>query len=164
MYFKSRIKGKQGLPWFDSRSEWEKSSDQYFEKLDDLAQQLDDVDGELNFYTSLAPEGFDSGYDYVYARIKELNRYIHQNESSDELARVNHYGVRESLHDIYEELLDLYDSALLYDNYSGPDPDDPDENEDLDDDYDEDDSDADWDDDFDIDDNDWGAGNDKYDW
>ena len=170
MYFKSRIKGKHGLSWFDSRTEWEKSSDEYFEKLDDLAQQLDDVDAELNFYTSLAPEGFDSGYDYVYARIKELNRYIHKNESSDELDPMNRYGVRESLQDIYEELLDLYDSALLYDNYSGPDPDDPDDDDDdLDDDYDDDDSDDDWDDDFDLDDDDdndsdWGSGNDKYDW
>lgn len=159
MYFKSRIKGKRSLPWFDSRTEWEKSSDEYFEKLDDLAQQLDDVDAELNFDTSLAPEGFDSGYEYIYARIKELNKYIHQNESSDELDPVNHYGVRESLQDIYDELLDLYDSALLYDNYSGPDPDDLDE-DDLDSDYDDDDLDLD-DDDWDLDDDDnWDSDND----
>lgn len=168
MYFKSRIKGKQGLRWFDSRTNWEKSSDEYFEKLDDLAQQLDDVDGDLNFYTSLEPEDFDSGYGYVYGRIKELKRYITENKSSDELAPVNRYGVRESLQDIYEDLLDLYDSALLYDHYTGADPDDPDEDDDLD--YDDDDGldDDDWDDEMDFDDDDdddaWDLGNNKYDW
>lgn len=163
MYFKSRIKGKQGLRWFDTRTNWEKSSDEYFEKLDDLAQQLDDVDGSLNFYTSLEPEDFDSGYGYVYGRIKELKKYITENKSSDELDPVNRYGVRESLQDIYEDLLDLYDSALLYDHYSGADPDDPDE-DDIDDDYDDyddDDDDLDFDDD---DDDDWGSNNDKYGW
>ena len=38
MYFDSRKKGKSGLPWFDARTEAEKSSDEYFEKLDDLAK------------------------------------------------------------------------------------------------------------------------------
>lgn len=166
MYFKSRIKGKQGLRWFDTRTNWEKSSDEYFEKLDDLAQQLDDVDGSLNFYTSLEPEDFDSGYGYVYGRIKELKKYITENKSSDELDPVNRYGVRESLRDIYEDLLDLYDSALLYDHYSGADPADPadPDEDDIDDDYDDyddDDDDLDFDDD---DDDDWGSNNDKYGW
>jgi len=157
MYFESRIKGKKGLPWFDARSDWEKSSDEYFEALDELAQQLDDVDSGLNFYTSLTPDDFDSGYEYVYGRIKELKEYIAQNESSDEPYAVNMYGARESLQDIYEELLDLYDSALLYDDYCGSDPDDEDDL--LDDEDSDDDSDDDWDDD-----DDWDSDDDDYKW
>lgn len=133
MYFDSKIKGKQGLPWFDSRTGRQKASDEYFEQLDDLAQQLDDVDVGPGFYTSLSPEDFDSGYEYVYQRIKELQKYIEQNASVDALDTAICYGVRESLQDIYEDLLDLYDSALLYDDYSGPDPDDPDDDWDDDD-------------------------------
>ena len=48
MYFESRIKGKQGLLWFDVRTDWEKSNDEYFEKLDELAQRLDGLDNDLD--------------------------------------------------------------------------------------------------------------------
>ena len=82
MYFESRIRGKRGTPWFDSRSKWEKSSDEYFENLDELVQQLDEVESDLHFYTFLTPEDFDSGYEYVYGRIKELKKHIAQNEST----------------------------------------------------------------------------------
>ena len=128
------------MPWFDARTNWEKSSDEYFEKLDELAQQLDDVDAGLNFYTSLTPEDFDSGYEYVYGRIKELKQYIAQHATSDESSNhVNCYEARESLQDIYEELLDLYDAALLYDDYCDADPDDLDNDDGDDDDWDSDD-------------------------
>lgn len=73
----------------------------------------------MRLYSSLIPEDFDSGYEYVYARIKELERYVAENESSDELNSVNTYMVRDSLDDINEELSDLYDSAILYDDYIG---------------------------------------------
>lgn len=146
MYFDSRIKGKQGLLWFDVRTDWEKSSDDYFEKLDELAQRLDGLDNELDLYTNLNLYDFDSGYEYVYGRIKELKEYIDQNGFADESDSVDFYGIREDLRDIYEECLDLYDSALLYDNYCGPDPEDPEDDalddEDSDDYWDEDD---DWD-------------------
>lgn len=132
MYFKSRRNGKRGLPWFDSRTNWEKSSDEYFEKLDDLARQLDDVDAELCLYTSLTPDDFDSGYEYVYGRIKELKEYIAQDESSDPSTPATSYGTRETLQDIYEDLLDLYDDALLYDDYCGADTDDLDDDDDWD--------------------------------
>lgn len=131
MYFESRIKGRQDLPWFDTRTDWEKSSDEYFENLDELARRLDGLDNELDLDTTLDLYDFDSGYEYVYGRIRELKEYIDQNEFADELDSADLYGIREDLRDIYEELLDLYDSALLYDNYYGPDPDDPDDYEDA---------------------------------
>lgn len=181
MYFDSRKKGKSGLPWFDARTEAEKSSDEYFEKLDDLAKQLDDIDADLRLYSSLIPEDFDSGYEYVYARIKELERYVAENESSDELNSVNTYMVRDSLDDINEELSDLYDSAILYDDYIGPDSNESDDDDyvlDFDDSDEPDDcdyscDDRDWrygdndwndDDDWDDNDNDWTANDDNYEW
>lgn len=124
MYFKSRINGKPKLQWFDARTDWEKSSDKYFENLDELAQRLDGLDNELDLDTSMTPEDFDSGYEYVYGRIKELKESIEQKESADELDSVNLREIMDDLHDIYEELLDLYDPALLYDDYYGDDPDD----------------------------------------
>lgn len=148
MYFDSRIKGKRGLPWFDARTKWQKDSDEYFEQLDDLAQQLDDVDVGPGFYTSLSPEDFDSGYEYVYQRIKELQKYIEQNESTDALDSAICYEARESLQETYDDLLDLYGSAILYDDYCGPDPEDPE-----DDDWNDDDDD--WDDDDRDNDDDW---------
>ena len=93
MYFDSRIRGKRSLPWFDARTGPQKASDEYFEKLDNLAQQLDDIEVDIDFFTSLEPEDFDSGYEYVYGRIKELKEYINETEDfqdSDDLAYIIH--------------------------------------------------------------------------
>ena len=154
MYFESKRRREKSLPWFDARSDWEKSSDEYFENLDNLAQQLYDVDGELRYYSSLTPEDFNSGYGYVHSHFKELMKYVAQNESSDAETPVNIYDIRGSLQDIYNELSDLYDSAILYDNYCGSEPKNPEEvSNDLDDDeVDDIDDDDDWDDDGDDDD------------
>lgn len=142
MYFNSRIRGKRSLPWFDARTDGEKASDEYFGQLDDLEQELDDLDAGPGFCTSLSPDDFDSGYEYVYRRIKELQEYIEGDEATDELNSVNCHEVLESLREIYEDLLDLYDSALLYDDYCGSEPEDPDADFD-------DDTDNDWDNDGD---------------
>lgn len=82
---------------------------------------------------SCPPEDFDSGYEYVYGRIKELKKHIAQNESQDESTYIRYDWAEESLREIYEELLDLYDSALLYDDYSDVDPEDVEDSDDAED-------------------------------
>lgn len=165
MYFDSRIRGKRSLPWFDARTGPQKASDEYFTKLDNLSQRLDDVEAYIDFSTSLEPEDFDSGYEYVYGRIRELKEYLNEikdsqdfkdaedAEDSEELDPADLEETEESLHDIYEYLLDLYDDAILYDDYCGDEPDEPDDDDDNeDDDIDNEDSDEDddWDDDDDT--------------
>lgn len=145
MYFDSKIIGKHGLPWTDSRSDWEKWSDEYFEKLEELAQQVDDVSADASFISQLAPEDFDNGYQFVLGKIKELKEYIIR----DAVLKTDDYKemLLDSLEDIHENLLELRFDVGLYDNSGDIDCDDNDD--DYDDDYDDDDYDDDDDDDYD---------------
>lgn len=112
MYFDDRIKGKQGLPWFDARSDWERGSDEYFEKLECLAEAVDDVESETDFITALSTDDFDNSYQYVLGRLRELRSYLKnealQNADTDAQLR--------TLYDIFDKLCDLYSDAVLYDD------------------------------------------------
>lgn len=110
MYFEDKIGGRQGLPWMDGRSESERESDEYFEELAELAEQVDSVECDTDFLTDLVPEDFDNCYDYVKGRIKELRRYIKREMDEDEGE-----DLLDSLDDISVDLEDLYDDSLLYD-------------------------------------------------
>lgn len=130
MYFESRIFKNETLPWFDSRSKWEKKSNAYFEKLEDLLSEIDGIECETDFLSDLDPDDFSSGYNFVLARIKEIRRYIRSNQIDDE-----DEDLLDSLHDIQEDLVDLEGDALLYDDDLGDDlDDDVDGSDDFDDD------------------------------
>lgn len=111
-YFESKIKGKKGLPWTDSRTSWEKSSDEYFEKLESFAEDIDNIESSTAFISDLMPEDFDNGYQYVYGRINELHHYL-KNEAVIE----NKRELMDALNEIHDELLDLEDDAILYEDY-----------------------------------------------
>lgn len=174
MYFESRMKKRHGLPWMGGLSDADKASNEYFEELEKLAEQVDDVEDETGFISSLSPEEFDSGYSFVAARITELKAYIvHDSVIPDK------YGALQSLSEIKRELAGLKDQAVLYDDvigdmdfyddcsyeseYNDIDNDDFDqEEEDVDSDY----EDEDFDDDdygFDDDDDDYGFDDDDDD-
>lgn len=142
MYFDSKIKGHRGLPWLDSRTNWEKSSDKYFEELEELLAKIDDIEAGTTFITEFSPEDFSNGYKFVLARIKELRAYLVNEETVSDRS-----DYIESLNEIYDELSELSFDSTLYDN----DFDDWDEKDDWDDEDDEDDED-DWDDDLDEED------------
>lgn len=111
MYFESRIRGRRGLPWFDSRSDWQKASDAYFEKLEDVAAEVDSVENATSFISELYPDDFDSGYQFVAARIGELRNYLrHDDPDGDPLDLLN------TLDDISDSLKELKFDASLYDN------------------------------------------------
>ena len=173
MYFESRMKKRHGLPWMGGLSDADKASNEYFEELEKLAEQVDDVEDETGFISSLSPEEFDSGYSFVAARIAELKAYIvHESVIPDK------YGALHSLNEIKRELAELKDQAVLYDDEFGDigfyddssfgtdyDEDDDDEDEDEDE-YDSDYEDEDFDDDdygFDDDDDDYGFDDDDDD-
>lgn len=141
MYFDSRKIGNRGLPWLDSRTDWDKANDTYFEELESLAAEIDDIEDCTSFISSLSPDDFGSGYRFVLTRLRELKEYLTENE-----AEPNRNEYIESLNDIYERLLVLYSDSALYDD-DFVEEDDFDEDEDYDDD--------DWDDDYDNDDEDY---------
>lgn len=124
-YFKSRIKGNHGLPWLDTRSNWQKASDAYFEELQELANDIDDVEALTTFISYMEPDECLSGYDFVLKRLKELRHYIiHEAVIDDKESLI------ESLRDIYERLKNLSTDAALYDDCGGDYEDSDDEFED----------------------------------
>lgn len=121
------------MPWFDSRSDWQKASDAYFEKLEDVAAEVDSVENATSFITELYPDDFDSGYQFVAARIGELRNYLrHDDPDGDPL------DLLDTLDDISDSLKELKFDASLYDNGSDDDfaGDATDDNADTDDDAD----------------------------
>lgn len=114
MYFESKMKKRHGLPWMGGLSDADKASNEYFEELEKLAEQVDDVEDETGFISSLSPDEFDSGYSFVEARIAELKEYIvHESVIPDK------YGSLSSLNEIKRELAWLRDEAVLYDDEFG---------------------------------------------
>lgn len=108
MYFESKMKKRHGLPWMGGLSYADKASNEYFEELEKIAEEVDDVEGETNFISSLSPEEFESGYSFVAARITELKKYIvHESVIPDK------YGALHSLSEIKRELAGLKDQAVL---------------------------------------------------
>lgn len=147
MYFDSKRRGKKGLPWTDARTDYEKRSDEYYEKLEELVKQIDDVEANTSFLTELDPDDFDGAYLYVSGRLRELKNYLKRYSSAD---AVYIEDWLDQLEEIRNELEDLETDALLC-------------NDDIDDDLDweADDDDFDWNRD---DDDDWDDDNDRDDW
>lgn len=110
MYFDSKRRGKKGLPWTDSRTEQEKRSDEYYEKLEELVKQIDDVEANTQFISALYPDDCDGGYQYVAARIRELKKYLKRDCCAD---AVDIEDWLDRLEDIRNELEDLETDALL---------------------------------------------------
>lgn len=147
MYFDSKRRGKKGLPWTDARTDYEKRSDEYYEKLEKLVEQIDDVEANTSFLTELDPDDFDGAYQYVSARLRELKKYLKRDCCAD---AVYIEDWLDQLEDIRNELEDLETDALL-------------RNDETDDglDWEADEDDFSWDSD---DDDDWDDDNDKDDW
>lgn len=147
MYFDSKRRGKKGLPWTDARTDYEKRSDEYYEKLEELVKQIDDVEANTSFLTELDPDDFDGAYLYVSGRLRELKKYLKRYSSAD---AVYIEDWLDQLEDIRNELEDLETDALLC-------------NDETDDglDWEADDDDFSWDSD---DDDDWDDDNDRDDW
>lgn len=147
MYFDSKRRGKKGLPWTDGRTAREKRSDEYYDKLEELVKQIDDVEANTQFISALYPDDCDGGYQYVSARIRELKKYLKRDCCAD---AVYIDDWLDQLEDIRNELEDLETDALLC-------------NDETDDglDWEADDDDFSWDSD---DDDDWDDDNDKDDW
>ncbi len=147
MYFDSKRRGKTGLPWTDARTDYEKRSDEYYEKLEELVKQIDDVEANTSFLTELDPDDFDGAYLYVSGRLRELKKYLKRDCSAD---AVYIEDWLDQLEEIRNELEDLETDALLC-------------NDETDDglDWEVDDDDFSWDSD---DDDDWDDDNDKDDW
>lgn len=148
MYFDSKRRGKKGLPWTDGRTDYEKRSDEYYEKLEELVEQIDDVEALTPFMTELDPDDFDGGYQYVSARLRELKKYLKRDSSADPVDKEDWL---DQLDDIRNDLEDLETDAVLYDDDIDDDLDWESDDDDFDWDSDDDD---DWDDDKDND-NDW---------
>lgn len=137
MYFDSKRRGKKGLPWMDGRSKHEKRSDEYYEKLEELVKQIDDVEANTQFISALYPDDFDGAYQYVSGRLRELKKYLKRDCCADAVDIEDWF---DQLEDIRNELEDLETDALLC-------------NDDIDDDL-----------DWEADDDDWDDDNDKDDW
>lgn len=147
MYFDSKRRGKKGLPWTDGRRDYEKRSDEYYEKLEELVEQIDDVEANTSFLTELDPDDFDGAYLYVSGRLRELKKYLKRDCSAD---AVDIDDWLDQLEDIRNELEDLETDALLCNDET---------DDDLD--WEADDDDFSWDSD---DDDDWDDDDDKDDW
>lgn len=158
MYFDSKI-NKNSLAVRGNKDA--QLSNEYFEKLEDLAARIDELEACTPFVSSLFPAGFICGYMFVKVKIKQLKKYLLHHSAVDDRE-----DLLDSLDDISDELEDLEDEALLFDEGFCYDEDEDDEDED--DDFDEDEEDFDDDDDFDdfvdfdsdFDDN----SDDDYDW
>lgn len=147
MYFDSKRRGKKGLPWTDARTDYEKRSDEYYEKLEELVKQIDDVEANTSFLTELDPDDFDGAYLYVSGRLRELKKYLKRYSSAD---AVYIEDWLDQLEEIRNELEDLETDALLCNDGT---------DDELD--WEADDDDFSWDSD---DDDDWDDDNDKDDW
>lgn len=147
MYFDSKRRGKKGLPWTDARTDYEKRSDEYYEKLEKLVEQIDDVEANTSFLTELDPDDFDGAYLYVSGRLRELKKYLKRYSCAD---AVDIEDWLDQLEEIRNELEDLETDALLCNDGT---------DDDLD--WEADDDDFSWDSD---DDDDWDDDNDKDDW
>lgn len=137
MYFDSKRRGKKGLPWMDGRPKHEKRSDEYYEKLEELVKQIDDVEANTQFISALYPDDFDGAYQYVSGRLRELKKYLKRDCCADAVDIEDWF---DQLEDIRNELEDLERDAHLC-------------NDDIDDDL-----------DWEADDDDWDDDNDKDDW
>ena len=143
-YFKSRIVGDHGVPWLDTRSKRQKASDAYFEELQKLANDIDDVEAQTTLLSYMDPDDCLSGYDFILKRIKELKNYILSDATiADKKSLLN------SLRGIYYLLEDLSTDAQLYDNCGATDEDlDEDDFDEDEEDFDDDEADSDDFDDF----------------
>lgn len=110
MYFDSKRRGKKGLPWTDGRTAQEKRSDEYYDKLEELVKQIDDVEANTQFISALYPDDCDGGYQYVSARLRELKKYLKRDCCAD---AVYIEDWLDQLEDIRNELEDLETDALL---------------------------------------------------
>mgnify|MGYP000816331746 FL=1 len=147
MYFDSKRRGKKGLPWTDARTDYEKRSDEYYDKLEELVKQIDDVEANTSFLTELDPDDFDGAYLYVSGRLRELKKYLKRYSSAD---AVYIEDWLDQLEEIRNELEDMETDALLCNDGT---------DDDLD--WEADDDDFSWDSD---DDDDWDDDNDRDDW
>lgn len=95
------------LPWFDSRTDFEKDRDSYLEAIRDLAARVDDIEQEAGVDTGLLPCMYQSGFTYVRDKLARLSRLIGDDDQDDLLA---------DLEDIAEDLRDYQDDAILHDN------------------------------------------------
>lgn len=125
----------------DGRSDREKKSDEYYEKLEGLVERIDDIESETRFITELEPEDFDSSYQYVSGRIQEFKKYLKDDFPYNDSIE---YTLAE-LEGIRGDLTELETEAILYDDDSDLDCDDIKGDQDDDDiDDDDDDIDDDW--------------------
>lgn len=147
MYFDSKRRGKKGLPWTDARTDYEKRSDEYYDKLEELVKQIDDVEANTSFLTELDPDDFDGAYLYVSGRLRELKKYLKRDCCAD---AVYIEDWLDQLEEIRNELEDLETDALLCNDGT---------DDELD--WEADDDDFSWDSD---DDDDWDDDNDRDDW
>ena len=136
MYFDSNIKGKNGLPWLYTQSSWDKANDEYFQTLEKLVEQIDDLESETAYISELDTCDFDNGYQFVLGRIKELKKFIIQDDSI-----FDKEDLLESLDETHENLEDLRSDAILYDDECGEEEDEDDDEEDEEDDDDDNDED-----------------------
>lgn len=117
MYFDSKRSARKGLPWMDGRGDHEKKSDEYYGKLEDLVERIDDIESETRFITELEQEDFDGSYQYVSGRIQEFKNYLkhdfpYNDSIEDTLAE---------LEEIRNDLTELETEAILYDDDSDDD-------------------------------------------
>lgn len=117
-YFKSRIKGNHGVPWLDTRSKRQKASDAYFEELQKLANEIDDVEALTTFISYMDPDDCLSGYDFILKRLKELKNYI-----VSDATIADKKSLLYSLLQIYYRLEYLSTDAALYDDCGATDED-----------------------------------------
>lgn len=101
----------------DGCGDHEKKSDEYYGKLEDLVERIDDIESETRFITELEPEDFDSSYQYVSGRIQEFKNYLkhdfpYNDSIEDTLAELE--GIR-------DDLTELETEAILYDDDSDDD-------------------------------------------
>ena len=129
MYFDSKKTRKHGPPWTDSRSNWEKSRDEYFEELENLVVEIDVLEDNTSFISELTPEDFTSGFQYVFARLKDFRDFLKEDFSDSDKE-----DLMKDLYEIYEDLIDLYSDALLYDDVDDEEDEEPDD-EDWDDEW-----------------------------
>lgn len=159
MFFESKITKRAGLPWLDSRSKTERMSDEYYEQLSGLMDDIEVIEDRTQYISELDYYDYECAYSYVSKRIKLFKDYLRRDYVGDDKE-----DLMESIDEVKDELESLQDDAIVYDGlgFSSDDDDDDDEDEDFDDDYDYDfdDDDDDDDDDFDFDDDDDGDGND----
>ncbi|MCH5346329.1 MAG: hypothetical protein J1E63_04430 [Muribaculaceae bacterium] len=113
MYFDSYMKDDGGLSWLLSSNERIARHNAYFTELERLAENIDDIEVQTSFQTDLTPEDFDSGYEYIFERLRELRHFVVYEDKGD-----NYDELIDGIYEIYDELSDLRDDAQDYDNYN----------------------------------------------